>query len=552
MAFIVGHFPGPLRHMRRYREVIKVLGRYGFGYVLDQLGLLKIRSEHEPADALTAPARVRMVLEELGPTYIKLGQLLSTRPDLIPVAYLNEFERLQDNVPPVGCEEMLKVLDSSNILIERDFSWFDPVSIASASIGQVHQAILNTGEKVAVKIQRPGVQKMIEKDLEILFDLARVAERRTTWGRLYQVVGIVQEFADALTAELDFAREGRNADRFRQDFAGDPNVIIPKVFWPFTSRKVLVLEYVEGIKVSNAAALRASGENVTKVAQNIVDSLFVQIYENGFFHADPHPGNLAVASGARIIYYDFGQVGVLDNLLKERGMDLVLAMVRYDVNGVTRALLDIGIATQHVDREEFRREVSKLQRKYYGVPLVNIDVGKALTELIELTFKHRVRIPPELSLMVKMLITIESLVSQLDPELSLVKIAEPFGRRILRKRYAPSRLMDRLRDMVIDYAAVARNVPREIDSVLTMLEEGELKVKIEHIYNRELVSKADVISNRLSVAIVIASLIMGTAFISDRMTNTVFGRVPLAEVGFVLAFILGLTLVYSILRSGRY
>ncbi len=541
-----------LKHMRRYREVINILAHHGFGFVLDQLGLIK-HAVKESGDyyRFSAPERVRMALEELGATFVKLGQLLSLRPDLIPRSVIVELEKLQDMVPPFPADQVKKMLEEEGIVVAEVFREFNFEPIASASIGQVHRAELLNGRKVAVKVQRPEVAEVVKTDLDILFDLARLAEKRTRWGRFYQVVDIVIEFSEAIRAEIDFAQEGRNATRFHEEFVGNPKVLVPQIIWDLSGRRVLVMDYLEGIKVSDLEALQASGANLRKVVANIVDSFYTQVYVNGFFHADPHPGNLAVGPGDKIIYYDFGQMGNIDHFLKERSMDMVLSMVRYDVDGVTRALLDLGMATKHVNREELRRDITKLQRKYYGVPLSSIDVGGALIELMQLSVRHQVRVPPELSLIVKMLMTVESVVVLLDPDLSMVEVTEPYRRMILRERYNPRRLKDNIRDLVLEYASIVRNIPREFETILSLVGEGELRLKVQNPDTKKIISRVEVMINRISVSIVIASLVIGTSLLADQMPRNLLLRIPLAEVGFILAAILGLILVYSIIRSGR-
>ncbi|MGE5417790.1 MAG: ABC1 kinase family protein [Acidobacteriota bacterium] len=542
-----------LRHMRRYRQIANILARHGFGLLADQLGLGRGKNDARNAAArYSAPERARMALEDLGPTYIKLGQLLSTRPDILPPEYIYEFEKLQDNVAKISRDEILKVIEDEGIDINQAFVYFDPHPLATASIGQVHRARLQTGQEVAVKVQKPGIQQIVESDLDILFELARVAENNTKWGELYQVSELVEEFADALRSELDYMREGRNAERFKKDFADHPHVVVPEIFWEYSTRKVLVMEYIGGIRILDIEKLRASGYNLDLIAERLIDTLFVMIYEHSFFHADPHPGNIAVGEGEKIILYDFGQVGSIDEAIKEYGMDLILAMSRYDANAVTRALMQLGVAGKRNNRDPLRRDVARLMRKYYGVPLSKIEIGESLAELMGLTFKHQVRVPPELALTIKMLMTLESLVSQLDPNLSLAELAEPYGKRIIKSRFSMSRIKDRLIDMAIDYSGIAKRVPKEIESILELMEEGEFKIKMEISNIKELASRIDIISNRLAAAIVIASLIIGTGLITNRMTTGFMRLVPLAEIGFVLAMILGLYLVYSVMRSGRY
>lgn len=547
-----------ISYLQRYREVANTLMKYGFGFIVEQINrskwLLKKRfkSGGEEYQSLSRPQRLRMAFEELGPTYIKLGQLLSIRPDLLPPAYIHELEKLQDNVPPVSCVEIIKACKQSGLDIERDFQSFDREPIAAASIAQVHRAVLNSGEEVVVKVQRPDIDRIIATDLAILKDISDLLERRTAWGRLYRVTEIVDEFSNAIQAELDFQMEGRNADQFYKNFSRDRNIRIPKVFWEFTSQRVLVLEYLPGIKISDFSALKHTHQSTQKLASQLVDCLFKQIYEHGFFHADPHPGNIAVSEKNEIIFYDFGQVGTIDDRLKELCMDLVLGMMRYDVNGVSRSLLEIAISDHYVNREQVRRDVSRLQQKYYAMPMSQIKIGEALAELLELSTKYQVRIPAELSLMVKMLMTMEGIISMLDPQLSIVDIAEPYGRRVMMKRYAPSNIAKSMGEIAIDYSRIVKELPENLEKLNNLITEGELKVKIEHSNINRLGSKIDIMSNRLSMAIIIASIVIGTALVVEKIGNQFISRIPIVEIGFVTAMVLGLFLTYSILRSGKY
>ncbi|MGE5371511.1 MAG: ABC1 kinase family protein [Solirubrobacterales bacterium] len=538
-----------ISHFRRYRQVVQILSKHGFGALVNWAQWIrsKLTGGEDVPDRSTA-VRLRRVIEELGATYVKLGQLLSTRPDLIPREFLLELEKLQDQVPPFPYDQVIRVLQQEGISSDV-FASFDREPVAAASIGQVHRAVLQDGRQVAVKVQRPGVRRLVEDDLKILFDLARLIERRTRWGRHYRVVEIVEEFQEALIGELDFSREGRNADRFRKDFERNRHVLVPEIIWPFTTSRVLVMEYVPGIKISDLDTLRSSGADLEIVASRIIEALFTQVYENGFFHADPHPGNIAVAPGNRIVFYDFGQVGQIDMLLRENAMDLVLSMVRYDVNGVMQDLLALGISdTGRINREEFRKDVARLQRKYYGVAMSSINIGEALHELVELTFKHQVRMPPELALIIKMLMTMESLVAILDPNLSVVEIAEPFGKRILKQRYSLPRIKDRVRDTALDYAEFTQHLPGRLTAIMEIMEQGDFGINMEIQNMREFTRLVNTLSNRVSVAIVTAALIIGSSLAMINKEETSFlSRIPLADVGFVLSFILGFYLVYSIL-----
>lgn len=547
-----------LNHIARYREIGNVLIKHGFGFLFDRFSLRRIMGEwkwwgwESQVEGSGSPQRLRYALEELGPTFIKLGQLLSIRPDLLGPEYIIELGKLQNGVPPITFEEVQEVCTQNRLDIEQDFSFVNPIPLAAASIAQVHEAVLKSGEKVILKVQRPGIEKIIETDLLILGDMGRLLEKRTSWGKLYKLSEIVDELSAAIRKELNFEQEARNADLFYNNYKNDRHVLIPKVYWEYSSRQVLTLEFVEGIKISDFAELKKANFKTAEIAENLLAALFTQIYERGFFHADPHPGNIAVGASGQIIFYDFGQVGVLDELLKEHCIDLLLGMIKYDVDGVTRALMAIGISSGYVNREELRRDIAKLEQKYFGLPLAQIKLGVAMAELLELSTRYQVRIPANLSLVVKMLMTIESIISQLDPQISLVDIAEPYGRRVLLKRYSPDHIWRGLQGMALDYWRIIRNLPVSVEKIVSLVSEGEFKIKTEDVNLNKMTAKFDVMSNRLSLAIIVASIIIGTALIAEKMHSSIMTRVPVVELGFVVAVILGLLLAFSIIRSGKF
>ena len=547
------------RNLTRLREIANVLSRHGFGYLFDQAGLrdlLHRRSMAEGAERqgkLTTPQRMFLAINELGPTFIKIGQIISTRPDLVPWPYLEQLEKLQDMVPPFPAEQVEEIFrQEQQKPLAEVFVGFNPVPIASASIAQVHRAQLMTGESVVVKVQRPDIQRIIEMDLEILFDLARLLESRTVWGKHYGLVDVIEEFAQALRAELDFTSEGRNADRFYNLFADDPGIVIPKVYWEYSTRQFLVMEYIDGIKMSATEQLRLEGFDLQLIGRNFVNAILKQIYIFGFFHSDPHPGNLAVMPGATIVFMDFGQVGRVDEITRAKAVNLVLAMVRYDVDDVMRGLLDIGVVRRKVNRTALRRDLNRLQQKYYGLPVAEIEVGVALQELVDLSYRHEIKIPAEFALAIKCLVTSEGVLQQLDPKISLLELAEPFARRIVRQRMAPKEIQRSLTRTALEFWNVAHRVPKQVENVLGLVEEGELKVQLEHQNLHRFGTRLNMPGNRLALSILIGCLIIGSSLIVNRSPGSFLSRLPIAEIGYIVAAAMGFWLVVSIFRSGRF
>ncbi len=550
----------PLAHLKRlprYREVANVLVKNGFGFMVNSVGyrhpwLLRYGGRNYVSLGDSLPKRLRLVCEELGPTFVKMGQLLSTRADILGPDYICELEKLQDEVPPIAFEEVAAVMMGEGLDIKTVFAAIEAVPIAAGSIGQVHRAQLKSGEQVIVKVRRPGIDQQVAIDLAIIMDLAHYAERHQSWAHHYRVSELVEELGIAIRNEMDFRKESLNAQRFLENYANNPHVIIPRVYCQYSSEKVLVMEYVPGIKTSDINLIRTSGLKVKAVVKNLAECLFQQIYVDGLFHADPHPGNIAIAEGEAIVLYDFGQVGFVDRLTRDKYIDLVIGMMRYDIDGVTRALLSIASDDQTVNLSNLRRDVSRLAQKYYGVPLTGIDLGAALREILDLSVQHRLRMPTEMTLMVKMLLTMESILTMLDPGISLVDIARPYGKKALKERYSLRRIAAEARAIALESSDIARTLPRSVSNMVKQLEDGELQIKMEYSNLRDLMIRIDIVSNRICLAIVMSSILMGCSLIVDQAETYFLRHFPLVEVGFILAVLIGLYLAYSIIRSGRY
>ncbi|WP_338824614.1 putative protein kinase UbiB [Moorella humiferrea] len=545
-------------HLNRYRQIVNVLARYGFGYLLDQMGLGElILKRQRQQSALSAGERLRLALAELGPTFIKLGQLLSTRTDLLPPDIVTELARLQDRVPPFSFAEVKDTVEKElGRPLEEVFLQFCAEPLAAASIGQVHRAALPGDKQVVVKVQRPGIAERVRIDLEILFDLARLARHHTVYGRIYDFPRMVEEFARSMEAELDYTVEGRNTDRLRENMAGNAQVYIPKVYWDYTTVRVLTQEYVEAVKLNDLEEIDRQGYNRRRIAVNLARAVYQQIFIDGFFHGDPHPGNLAVLPGDVIVFMDFGLMGILSEERREQFIDLLLGIVRRRSQDVLRTITAMGMVPEGVDKGALRHDLDVLRDRYYHVPLSQIHLGRALEELMHLAFKYHLRLPPELTVLAKTLITLEGLARKLDPDLELAELAEPYGRELLRRRFSASALRQALTDNLSLTWDMLKHLPRRLEDIVDRLEGGGLTVKVEHQNLRALVNHLDRIVNKLTVSIVLLafSIIMASLIISAALgapSNSIFFRLPTLEIGFGAAGLMLIWLLAAIWRGGR-
>jgi len=558
----IGVISRTYRHLNRYRHILAVLLKYGFGEVVESLridqylevGLHLISKKRTPREGpLTRPQRLRMALEELGPTYIKLGQVLSTRPDLIPVEFTEELSKLQDSVPPFSFAD-------AEIIIQRELGApssdvFDHIDIepaASASIGQVHRARLKNGEEAAVKIQRPGIRAVIEVDLEIMLHLATLAERHVEELALHKPVTIVEEFARTLEKEIDFRIEAVNIDRIAQGFLDDPTVYIPAVFQEFSTAGILTTEYVEGIKISNIDQLDAAGYDRRLLCSRGADIVLKQVFQHGFFHADPHPGNIFALPGNVICLLDFGMVGVVDRQTREMFVELVDSVVRRNESRTAQVLLQLTSWEQQPDLRQLERELSDFMGRHLYRPLKDIEVGKLLHDLLEIATRFQLRLPPDIFLMLKAISTVEAVGRMLDPDFDMIAKAAPFIEQVLMGRFKPQRLAEDVGDLAARMLKFLHQFPKDLLDLAGLLRQQKLSLQIKHDGLEKVLATHDQISNRISFSIVIAALIVGSALIVISKTPPLFYGISLIGIiGFLAAALMGIWLLVAILRSGR-
>ncbi|MCF8563263.1 AarF/ABC1/UbiB kinase family protein [Alicyclobacillus tolerans] len=552
-----------VRHLKRYREIARILIKNGFGSLIQGIGLADLLSlprrwftGADKPDSLSLYERIRKVVEELGPTYVKIGQVASLRPDLLPIELVREFERLQDRVAAFEFDEVEKILERElGEPWQEVFAEFDPECLAAASIGQVHKAVLHSGEVVAVKVQRPGILQNIETDLEILADLARMTERRFDWAKLYELTEIVEEFSRSLRLELDYTVEARNADKMRSYFERDDTVVIPRVEWSLTTARVLVMEYVEGVKLSDVRELEQSGFDPKLLAERALRAVFKQVLIDGFFHADPHPGNLAALPGHRVVFMDFGLVGRLTPEMKARLSGLIVGLMRKSTDMILRTLMRMGVVPVDVRMDKLRKDIDGLREKYYEVPMSEINLAESVNDLFIVAYRHRIRIPADLTLVGKTLLTIEGVVENLDPGFRIMDVAEPFGKTLIKEQLRPQRLFSELWDYAENLVEPLYDVPKQLQTLTRMLAGGKFETQIKVQDIERIAGKLDRMSNRLSLSIVLLafSFFMAGLMVASALSRTqlrVF-HLSVLDLGSVFALLILIWLLWGIFRSRR-
>ncbi|MGD8723722.1 MAG: AarF/UbiB family protein [Desulfobacterales bacterium] len=548
--------------MNRYRQILAILFKYGFGDLLDRLsidqyigaGLQAIhRKRAERVEKLTRPQRLRMAFEELGPTYIKLGQILSSRPDLVPVDLLEELARLQDEVPPFPFEDVRSVIESEfDVPAQELFSQLDEQPLASASIGQVHKARTKDGEWVAVKFQRPDIQKIIEVDLEIMLHLATLAERHIKEFEIHRPVKIVEEFARTLEKEIDYRIEATNMERIARQFLDRPHVYIPAVFRAYTTSRVLTTELIEGIKISKIQLIKEAGLDPKVIADRVVGLVLRQAFDYGFFHADPHPGNIFVLADNVICLVDYGMMGIVDRTTREAFVDLIDSVVHQQEAKTAQALLDLTDWDIEPDIRALEREVADFMGRHFYKPLKDMEVGKLLQDLLHLTMQFRLRIPPDIFLMIKALSSVEGVGRALDPDFELITHARPFIQQVKLERFGPKRISADVIDTMSRLLLFLQQFPKDLMDLTGMIRKQRLSLQLEHKGLESMLATQDQTSNRMSFAIIIAALIIGSALIViSEIPPLVYGISLIGIIGYLVAAVMGIWLLVAIIKKGR-
>ena len=550
------------RHLARYRQILAVFFKYGFGDLIEllkieqyiEIGLQLIsKNRRSRLEKLSRAERVRMACEELGPTYIKLGQILSTRPDLVPVDFIKELSKLQDNVPSSPFSEVSKIIESELGAPPEDiFDFFEKAPLASASIGQVYRATLKDGEEVAVKVQRPGIKKIIEVDLEIMLHLATLIERHIEEMSLHQPVKIVEEFARTLEKELDYTIEATSMERIARNFLNDLTIYVPKVFRDTTTESILTTELVEGIKVSEIDRLEKAGLDRKLITVRGADVVLKQIIKHGFFHADPHPGNIFVLPDNVICLLDFGMTGSVDRRTREDFVDLAESVVSRNESRATQVLLKLTYWDEDPDIRLLEKDVADFMGRHLYKSLKDIKIGKLLNDLLDLAFQHRLSVPPDIFLILKAFSAVEGVGLMLDPDFDMIKQAAPLIKEVKLARLSPQRITGDIFRLAIELFQFVQNFPKDILSITRLIKQQKLSLNLEYKGLDKMLSTYDQISNRISFSIIIAALIIGSALIVMSKVPPLFYDISLLGiVGFLAAAIMGMWLLVAIIRKGR-
>jgi ubiquinone biosynthesis protein len=548
------------RYLGRYRQIAQVLGRHGFGYLIEQLGLAPLLSlprrivRRPVADPLGGPERLRQVLTALGPTFVKLGQILSTRPDLLPPAFIAELNLLQDAVPPFPAEVAIATIEAElGRPLVAIFADFCREPLAAASLGQVHAATLHDGAQVVVKVQRPEIQHSVALDLAILAELAALAQERTPIGEQYDLVELAWELGATIRAELDYRREGRNADRFRANFVDSPMIHIPAIYWDYTSARVLTSERLFGVKINDIAELEAAAIDRKRLARHCAELILKEIFEDGFFHADPHAGNFFALPGEVIGAVDFGQVLALDRELTNNLVLLLIALVRNDPRGALNAMQRLGMLAPRDISAALRRDMQRFMDRFVGRPLQELSARETGEELLALAQRHHLRMPAPLALLLKTIVMMEGIGLQLDPQLDVFAIARPYAMRALEGLASPEAAARKAIDQVQELSAIAGALPHQVSQVLQQLGDGDLRVQTRDLEARRVAAALALAGTRIALALTLAAFVLALGMLGIAVgVGGWSGLLPLllAISGAFAVIVTGLALFASIVRRG--
>jgi len=550
------------RHFARYRQILTVLFKYGFETILGPFQVEKYlescfqlvsKKRRDLVSTCTRAERVRMALEELGPTFIKLGQAISMRPDFISIDLIGELAKLQDTVLPCSFSEIQEVIEAEfEKPLAEIFETIERVPIASASIGQVHKARLFDGREAAIKICRPGVEKLVAVDLGIIYHLASLMEKNVEEITFIRPTAIVEEFGRTISKELDYNVEAGHMERFAENFRDDPAIRIPAVYREFTTRRVLTMEFISGIKVSEIEDLDRAGVDKKAVTSRGAEVVLRQIFEHGFFHADPHAGNIFILPDDVIAFLDFGMVGRVDQQSREDFVDLIDTVIRHNVQGATRQLLKITLWDKKPDTRQLEKDVADFISRHLYNSLKDLDLHELVRDLIYLMGRYRLRISPDIFLMMKSLATIEGIARQLDPDFDMIDQAAPFVQQVKMAKLTPHRMAEDLLTFSGELISFLKRFPADMLDISRLIRENKLSLNLDEQSLRRVERNRDKSANRIAVAIITAALVIGSAVVAGaRIPPLIHGISLFGLSGLAVAAFLGIWLLMAVITRGR-
>ncbi len=545
-----------IRHRRRYRQIIQTLLKHGLGYFVHRLGLesvvplpavYSLQKCQKESDSCMAD-KLTNALMELGPTFIKFGQLLSTRSDILSPAFIEELEKLQDKVLPFPVDQVKAQIAAEIGPVEEIFAEFNPVPLAAASIGQVHRARLKSGEEIIVKVQRPGIENLVEDDLQILIDLAGLAEKRSADARQIGIQAMIEDYAKILRLELDYEREAKNTERMRVNFAADHSVVIPRVFAEYSTRKILTEEFIDGVKLSDFNTIQARGWNRNKISRLGTRAFLTQVMMHGFFQADPHPGNMMLLNEDKIAFIDFGEIGLLTEKRLTTLGQLLVGIDKKDLDSAMSALYDMGILNERVDLDSFEADFSDLIERVYLSNMGSIDADRLRREMMDIAYRYQLRLPNYLTALMKALITVDGVGKRLDPNFNISEVAGPIIREMFIERIKPEGIYRSLRRNYYREIKPLFAFPRNLNHLVKVAGQGDLEISHKHELKKSFETKITQVSNRISASLIIAGGLISTSLLllAGDHSAAHLNRVLMATSGF--AILMGL---YAFLISGR-
>jgi ubiquinone biosynthesis protein len=554
-----GKFGKGYRHINRYRQIISILVKYGFEDIIHRLKIPQYLSGIPPKFTkkqkviveTSTEERLRKSFEELGPSFIKLGQIISTRPDIMTMELINELKKLQDTVPPFSSEEARKIVKRElSAEINDIFLEFSDEPIASASIAQVHYAKLHNGDEVVIKIQRPNIKKIIEIDIEIMQNIAALFERYIEEMKVLNPVGIVKSFAKSIEKEMDFNIELAYINRFAQNFENNPDIHVPKTYKQFSTDKILVMEYIKGIKISEMGNKGFNQEQINLIVNKGADLILKQIFIDGFFHADPHPGNLMVLPGNVICFLDYGMMGKLYGKTRENFENLIISFITKNDQLLMKSLLELASSTGISEKTEFEYDVHEFIEEYVYRDFGEINIGKLFQKFLNLMVCYKFRIRSEFYLLIKTFITIEGLGCELNPDFNMVNHLEPFVKKLIRERLNPGRILRKTKESASEFLELLKNLPENMNDIISKIKSGSVHIEFEHKGLEPVMKIFERTYNHLILAIIISSLLLSSSLVLLAHIPPLWNNISIIGLlGFSLAGILCIILFSIIIRK---